>query len=202
MTALAIRFDTAPRRLALAPLWVQKRAMSEPPIARPQAEELAKRYVALRASLVSWFARRTADRAEAEDLAQESFLRVAQHSDLETVEHLDGYIYRIAANVLTDRYRHRSRQKRYAVLVPIDDDQQGTNELDPYRELAGRLQLGELSAAMMSLPERTRTVFVLRRVEKLSYKEIGIRVGISVSAVEKQMVKALELLAVRMEAWR
>jgi RNA polymerase sigma-70 factor (ECF subfamily) len=43
---------------------------------------------------------------------------------------------------------------------------------------------------LLSLPERTRTIFVLSRLEGCGYREIGSRLGISVSAVEKQMARA------------
>ncbi|TPG56538.1 RNA polymerase sigma factor [Sphingomonas glacialis] len=202
MAALALTYDHAPQRLALAWRLVQNAVMDAHNATEERAEALAERFASLRGSLVSWFTRRVSDAHDAEDLVQESFLRVAQQPDLDAMEHLDGYIYRTAANVLTDRYRHVNRLKRRAVLVPIDDDHGVADEIDPHRDLAGRLELDALSEAMMSLPERTRVVFILRRVEGLRYKEIGIRLGISVSAVEKHVTKALELLALRMESWQ
>jgi RNA polymerase sigma factor (sigma-70 family) len=202
MAAFALNLDHTPRRLALRWRLVQNGIMDTHAAAEERAEVLAKRFAALRGSLIAWFTRRVSDGHDAEDLVQESFLRVAQRTDLDAIEHLDGYIYRTAANVLTDRYRHGNRSKRLAVLVPIDDHREVANDIDPHRELAGRMELSQLSDAMMALPERTRAVFVLRRVEGMRYKEIGIRLGISVSAVEKHMAKSLELLAERMEAWR
>jgi len=55
---------------------------------------------------------------------------------------------------------------------------------------------------LLELPERTRVVFVLRRLENLSYSEIGLRLGLSVSAVEKHMLRAVRHLATRMGADR
>jgi RNA polymerase sigma factor (sigma-70 family) len=49
----------------------------------------------------------------------------------------------------------------------------------------------------MDLPERTRTVFVLRRLEGQSYREISLRLGLSVSAVEKHMLRAVRHLLAR-----
>jgi RNA polymerase sigma factor (sigma-70 family) len=50
---------------------------------------------------------------------------------------------------------------------------------------------------LLELPERTRQIFVLRRLEGLSYFEIGRRLGVSVSAVEKHMQRAVRHLAAR-----
>ncbi|MGY2735074.1 RNA polymerase sigma factor [Sphingomonas sp. UYP23] len=202
MTVFAHTHDDPLQRLALVLRVVQNVVMSAQTAAEERAEALSRRFVDLRGSLVAWFSRRISDVHDAEDLVQESFLRVAQRTDLDAIEHLDGYIYRTAGNVLTDRYRHVNRAKRRVVLVSIDDHREVANDLDPHRQLAGRLELDEMSAAMMSLPERTRTVFILRRVEGLRFKEIGVRLGISVSAVEKHMTKAVDMLAVRLEALR
>jgi RNA polymerase sigma-70 factor (ECF subfamily) len=51
---------------------------------------------------------------------------------------------------------------------------------------------------LLELPERTRTIFVLRRMEGLRYQDIAQRLGISLSLVEKQMARAVAYLSQRM----
>lgn len=62
------------------------------------------------------------------------------------------------------------------------------------RVLLGQEELNRASALLLELPERTRAIFVLRRLEGLRHSEIATRLGISVSTVEKQMCMALEYL--------
>lgn len=165
------------------------------------ADALARRFAGLRASLLAWFRRRIDDQHEAEDLVQESFLRVAQRGDADSLQHLEGYIYRTATSVLTDR--HRRRAVRHADdHVPLDSAPLAANDDGPHRSLVGRRALAQVAAALDKLPERTRTVFILRRMEGLRHKDIALRLGISVSAVEKHMVRAIDALAAHAAAWR
>ncbi|MDI1296884.1 MAG: sigma-70 family RNA polymerase sigma factor, partial [bacterium] len=71
----------------------------------------------------------------------------------------------------------------------------GESDIGPDRILAGREALKTALAALERLPERTRTIFVLRRLEGMRYLEIARRLGLSVSAVEKHMVRAVAHLA-------
>jgi RNA polymerase sigma-70 factor (ECF subfamily) len=151
--------------------------------------------------LGGWFARRIRDPADVEDLVQEVFTRIAARDSTERVEHLAGYVLKTARAVLTDRARRRASHQA-DMHVPLNDDTPGDEEIDPERVLIGKEELRSATAALLSLPERTRTVFILRRLEGYRHKEIAKRLGISVSAVEKHMVRAIEHLAAEMERRR
>jgi RNA polymerase sigma factor (sigma-70 family) len=75
----------------------------------------------------------------------------------------------------------------------------GEEHLDPERLLRGREDLQAATASLLCLPERTRTVFILRRLEGQKYRDIAQHLGISVSAVEKHMIRAIEHLSSEME---
>ena len=72
-------------------------------------------------------------------------------------------------------------------------------DFSPDRVLIGRDRLAEAIAILMEMPERRRTIFVLRRMEGLRYKDIAARLGISVSAVERHMRRAVLHLIERLE---
>ncbi len=98
----------------------------------------------------------------------------------------------------TDRARRRA--SRHAdEHVEFDPDLHGDEEIDPERVLSGKEELNAATSALLSLPERTRTVFVLRRLEGWRFGEIARHLGISVSAAEKHMVKAIRHLTTEME---
>jgi RNA polymerase sigma factor (sigma-70 family) len=157
---------------------------------------LADRSRILRGALARFFQRHVHDSDEADDLVQEVFLRIVRRGDTADIEHLDGYIFETASNVLRDRSRRR-KARLADRHVPFDLDRHDIAELGPERALLGREGLNAAGVALLELPERTRRTFILRRLEGLSYREIGRRLGVSVSAIEKHMQRAVRHLAAR-----
>lgn len=140
------------------------------------------------APLLRFFTRHAA--ADAEDLVQEVFVRVAQHPEVTAAEHFEAYLFQTASNLLRDR--HRRRQTHHADShVSIDDA--GYEGEVPSEECVyeGRETLQRFMDALADLPPTCRLVFFLQRYEGLSYAAIATRLGVSVSAVEKHMMKAL-----------
>ncbi|MBS0332793.1 MAG: sigma-70 family RNA polymerase sigma factor [Proteobacteria bacterium] len=150
-----------------------------------------------RPALLSFFLRRLRNHAEAEDLTQEVFIRLARSgAEIETA---DAYVFQTAANLLRDRARAERTRSEYRLSVGALRPGVQIDDLDPSRVLLGREQLGNLVAALRELPDRTRAIFILYRLEAVSRVEIARSHGISVSAVEKHLARAMAHLAVRME---
>ena len=78
--------------------------------------------------------------------------------------------------------------------VEFDTDRHSSTDFDAARILESRQSLQTAVAALQTLPERTRDIFVLRRLEGHAYRDIANQFGISVSAVEKRMVRAVQHL--------
>jgi RNA polymerase sigma factor (sigma-70 family) len=155
---------------------------------------LAREAEPLRHSLARYFGRRIRDAAEVEDLVQEVFARIVARDSTQPVEHLGGYVFQTAASVLADRRRRRA--VRHADFhVAFDPDRHGDQDFDADRILSGKQDLRAATAALLSLPVRTRTIFVLHRLEGCKYRDIAAQLGISVSAVEKHMVRAVQHLS-------
>jgi RNA polymerase sigma-70 factor (ECF subfamily) len=148
----------------------------------------------LRRSLTRFFQRRVRDSADVEDLVQEVFTRIVARDDTRPVDNLGGYVFQTAASVLADRGRRRSSRHADA-HEQFDPEHHGDKEFDPERVLSGKESLRAATAALLSLPERTRTIFVLHRLEGYKHREIAAQLGISVSAVEKQIIRAVQHLA-------
>ncbi len=169
---------------------------SIPPHGPQRSAVLADRSVALRSALARYFQRRVNDPAEVEDLIQEVFLRIVRRGPAGELEQLDGYIFKTAASVLLDRGRRR--RVRYSDRhVPFEPDVHGGETPGPERALIGAETLAAIGVALLELPERTRRVFILRRMEGLSNPEVGRRLGISASAVEKHMLRAVRHILAR-----
>jgi RNA polymerase sigma-70 factor (ECF subfamily) len=167
-------------------------AASEGP--RDDGHALAQNAEPLRNALGRYFRTRIGDTAEVDDLVQEVFTRIVARQSQEPVEHLTGYVFQIAASVFADRGRRRVARRTSAHVV-FDLERHAGEDFDPHRILSGKEDLEVVTAALLSLPERTRRIFVLLRLEKRRYREVAVHLGISVSAVEKHMVRALAHLS-------
>lgn len=158
---------------------------------------LAERSQALRGALARFFERYIRNQSEVDDLVQEVFLRVVRRGRCDQLEHLDGYIFQTAASVLKDRCRRR-KTRLSDKHIPFEPEIHSGTEFAPDRSLMAREGLMAAAVILLEIPEQTRRIFVLRRVEGLSYQEIGLRLGLSVSGVEKHMLRATRHLVSRM----
>ncbi len=153
---------------------------------------LALRY---REPLVRYFTRRGLPAWAAEDCAQEVFVRIAA-ADQGLIENAEAYLFTIAASVVIDRAR-RARTRHEDRHRPIDDYSIPGREFSPAHVFEGREALMRLSAILDELPIRTREIFLLNRLDGLSYTQLAARYAVGVKAIEKQMSKALAHLRVR-----
>jgi RNA polymerase sigma factor (sigma-70 family) len=160
-----------------------------------------------RGPLMVYFLRRKFMRAEAEDLTQEVFLRMIGREAEVPPDNVDVYIFQVAANLLRDRAR-RSLTRSVGDHTSLDAPAEVTaNGLDrhpgliedrgPERVLLAQESLAEALSALDELGERTRNIYILHRLEKMRHKEIAKVLGLSVSAVEKHVIRAVAHLAQR-----
>lgn len=157
-------------------------------------DELDRR---LRPALMAFFVRRVRNHAEAEDLTQEVFARLAQGTS-GPVESADAYVFQVAANLIRDRARREKVRADYREAKSLED-YLGLDPLDPGRILAGRLSLERLAAGIAGLPEKTRRIFVLYRIENVDKATIAAGYGLTVRAIEQHIQKALVGLLPMME---
>jgi RNA polymerase sigma-70 factor (ECF subfamily) len=147
-----------------------------------------------RASLRRYFARRVQDGGDIEDLVQQVFERLIKRGNVSGIEHLSGYVFQTASSVFADHLRWR--QSHHADShQQFDEHHQSDVDFSPEHVLLEREKLARASAVLLELPERTRVIFVLRRLEGMKYLDIAARLNISVSAVEKHMERAVARLA-------
>lgn len=156
-------------------------------------EALASRY---RGALERFFRRRAPGIAnECEDLTQEVFVRLAQRAGAEEIGRIEGYIFRTASSVLADRARRGAvRQLNRHILY--DESSHALEDFSAERVLLAREQVELVKVVLARLPERERAAFVLHRFEEFTYAEIAKRLGVSVSAVEKYISRALKALTI------
>lgn len=137
--------------------------------------------------------RYTRDALECEDLAQEVFLKVFRK--LHTFQHDSQFytwLYRIAVNTATDHLARRSRRR----LQLVEDDAvldtgKPRSEAHDVSEPLMQRELAEVTRKILDkLPEKYRTILVLREYEDLSYTDIARVLGIQLGTVESRLFRA------------
>ncbi len=141
--------------------------------------------------LLNFMNRQVYDRDMAADLTQESYARVlaAQQAGAPVLD-ARALLYRTARNLITDQHR-RAALRRHESLdtVTEPEDQCAPAHLQPEEALASRQAVHAYAQAIENLPARCREAFVLHIIEGLPQAEIARRMGISVSMVEKHVVR-------------
>lgn len=129
-----------------------------------------------------------------DDMLQDVALRVHVCKRDGVIHNTRAYLFTVARSVITDqRRRAASRgQDRHEPLAPANEQ---IEERCPERILLGKQRLARALQLIQEQPERTRDIFRLHRLEHVSYGEIAARLGISVSAVEKHVMRASRHLA-------
>ncbi|MDU8909968.1 RNA polymerase sigma factor [Aestuariicoccus sp. MJ-SS9] len=163
-------------------------AKGEPAAARALTARLAPRVYAHAARLLG-------DTTEAEDVAQEAMLRLWRIApDWRSGEaQVTTWLYRVTANLCTDRLRRRSRAAVDLASVPEPADDAASATL----RLQDKARGAALQEALMRLPERQRQAVVLRHIEGLTNPEIARIMDIGPRAVESLTARGkrgLELL--------
>jgi RNA polymerase sigma-70 factor (ECF subfamily) len=154
---------------------------------------LERLYIAHRPGLFVYVNRMVSDRAVAEEIVQDLFIRVWRcRQELELRGTLRSYLYAAGRNHAINHLKrrkvaHRWWQRKSEILTQGSPVQQGDSAA--YRELSESVE-----SAIAALPERTRLVFTLSRNGGLTYPEIAKEMGISVKTVESQMARALRYL--------
>jgi RNA polymerase sigma factor (sigma-70 family) len=155
-------------------------------------KQLTERY---RQPLNAYFQRRVGSRNEAEDLTQEVFLRLVKRLDVETLDNPEAFVFTTAANLLRDRFRRGQTQRSH--LAEVSLQQPGIEELSPERVFDSRQHLEKVIQTLEQLDERSRDAFILHRLEGMKHAQIAELYGVSVSSVEKYIIKALAVLTER-----
>lgn len=167
---------------------------------------LTRMFAEQRPVLRGFFVRRGAH-DEAEDLVQETYLRLlrAHRTQGEAIANPEAYLYTVALNLA----REQAARRKQAPL-PLDELEHVATLLaagEAVEDAAERAQRQRrLQELLATLPEHTRAVLVMQYRDGLSYKQIAARLGVSTHMVKKHVVRGLSAcrraLAGNAEAWQ
>jgi len=138
-------------------------------------------------SLRNFLVYKFGDYAQAEDVAQKSFLILWENCKKVNATKAKSYLFKTAVRLNLNLIKHTKVVREYKGAVRFDFVNQETPEfLFEENELMSRLE-----TAIQKLPEKQRIVFMMNRFENYTYKEIAAILEISVKGVERRMHLAL-----------
>lgn len=138
------------------------------------------------------FAQRRVGRDEAEDVVHDTYLRVLQYGgDKGELENPRAYLYRVAANVATDRGA-ALKASNGRIEPEVDPDSLDSPAPGPEAVIGARRRLERCLAALDELPAVYRHVFLLHRIDGLTQSQIAGTLDIPKRTVERYVAKALE----------
>lgn len=147
-------------------------------------------------ALLQFLRRRTATEEDAKDAAQESLIRLLRYRESQPASAWKPLLYRIAVNVAGEQFR-RARARHAAEHVPLADMDFPSDAPAQEELIAQEQQEAWLRAAILALPPKWRQVYLLSRMQGMTYSQIARYCGISVKTVEKYMSRALATLCER-----
>lgn len=140
--------------------------------------------------LVKFLARRMATHADAQDLAQEVYLRLARVDRLDLVRRPRSYLLRIAANLLHE-WRFKARQVRPHHAEEVD---KLTSADDPERSTLDSMRSQRVAVELAHLAAPVRAALVLQIRDGLSYDEIAKEMGVTPRMVKRYLLTAYATL--------
>ena len=161
-----------------------------------QDQRISEAVVREQSRLRNFIRRRVADPGDAEDILQEVFYEfVETYRMMKPVEHVTGWLYRVARNRITDLFRKKSREavRSEAIGGTQNDGRNGEERLleellpssdaGPDAVYARSVLLEEIDEALDELPTEQREVFIAHELMGYSFKEISAQTGVSVNTL-------------------
>ncbi len=142
--------------------------------------------------LRNFIGRRVPDPRDAEDILQDVFYELVEANRLlMPIEHVTGWLFRVARNRITDLFRKKKPESLNGTAVAGDDDDEllqledllPSPEAGPEALYARTVLLEEFESAVAELPQEQREVFMAHELEGRSFKQMAAETGLSVNTL-------------------
>ncbi|MDB5970021.1 MAG: polymerase sigma-70 factor, subfamily [Hydrocarboniphaga sp.] len=151
--------------------------------------------------LVRFLSLRLGSREEAQEAAQEAYIRLLQREGSPADDNIRALLYVTARNIAIDRLRERRRHGLWAeAQLQASDAESGHDAATPERIVAGQQQLGRLQRLIQDLPPKCRYAFIRYKFHGSDYAIIAGELGLTESMVRKYVLKAVAYCALHLDA--
>ena len=164
-------------------------AASLDPMAVEQDQRISDVVQRERSRLLNFIRRHAPNPADAEDILQDVFYRLVEANRLlMPIEHVTGWLYRVARNRITDLFRKKGPENFSDIDVNDEDslpfeDLLPSPDAGPEAAYVRTLLLEELQRALAELPKDQREVFIAQEFEGRSFRQIAGETGVSVNTL-------------------
>lgn len=139
--------------------------------------------------LVRWIARRTSAGDHAQDLAQDTFLRLLNRPVMpQQLSSPRAWLAKIAANLAVDQARRQILERNYLAALANAPEAEHPSPEEQW-QLLGLLE--QIDQLLNGLRPIEKTAFLMARLDGLSYREVAEQLNVSLSSVEKYIAKAM-----------
>lgn len=149
--------------------------------------------------LMSFAYRRLGNRADAEDVVQDSFVRAwLNFGDLRDEACIRPWLYRIVRSVLSDFHDRRGRREVLAPTTHLDDSREDlapSDEPGPFERLVDSISTGRVYEVLRMVPESFAIAVELHDIEGFRYHEIAEITGVPLGTVMSRIYRGRKLLA-------
>ena len=173
-----------------------------------QDRQISEIFAEQRARLRNFIRRRVPDPSDAEDIVQEVFYELVEANRLlMPIEHVTGWLFRVARNRITDLFR-KKRPETFADAA-VEDEEGELRQIEdllpspdagPEALYVRSVLLDELRAALDELPDEQREVFVAHELEGRSFKELSEETGVNVNTLLSRKRYAVLQLRKRLQS--
>jgi RNA polymerase sigma factor (sigma-70 family) len=160
---------------------------TDSPEGRTQA--VAELFRAHNESLLRFLSARLRSRQEAQEVAQEAYVRLLNLDQPGAISFLRAFLFKTAANLAVDRMRSQSRRQRLGDRGLFEEFREN---ITPERVAAGTQGVAVVTRLLEELPPKCRQAFLLNRVQGLQPAQIATQMGVSERTVRHYILKAFQ----------
>jgi RNA polymerase sigma factor (sigma-70 family) len=163
---------------------------------RTRAAWIARNVLPCEPAIRAWLRQNRVVDLDVDDVIQEMYTRIVSMESFEAIQNPKQYCFQIVHSVVVDHARRARIVSIYSV-ADVDDLGVAGQEADPEQNMSFREEIKRISDAVATMPERTRDVLMMRRVDGLSQRETASRLAVTEKTVEKHLARAVLMLMTR-----
>ena len=169
----------------------RKAANSESNYESDRRQQVEQLFLKQQRKLIRHIMAKGLDKREAEDIAQEAFVKLLGLEQEKVSSYIAAYLYKIATNLAIDKLRRKARSPFDHYISDSDELPNMCTPTGPEQNHHNHELLKEMEKALASLPDKCRLAFLLYKMRGQSYEEIALTLQISTSMVRKYVLRAV-----------
>lgn len=179
-----------------ADLLLNPRALPRPGEVSSTQHCLARLYLSHAPALLRYACSKGASQHDAEELVQELFIRLSHYDNLPQLHNEMAFLRTVVVNLLRDRHRRNQHAPQWVEYDELNHEHHSL-EPEPEAQLSQQQAVAQAEADLAQLPALTRRIFLLNRIQSLSYEDIATQLNIGVMVVRRHLRDALMHLTQR-----